>query len=233
MVGKRVIAACLIYFSQQMAAKAVDIVLGTGVTNNNTPRSIGSIDSNYKIVATKDYTTGLPISLPSSNAYVLNVTDPRFVMANDSAQWISPYTSSIGVPVGWYTFRTTFDLTGYDPTKFKIAGNWAMDNCTIGPGMLLNGADTGNYLFTNDGSERFKQLYPFTINSGFQNGINTLDFIVFNWGGPVSLLVSMNGTFAVPETSSYIMGFTTTSIFLFIAWRRKSQLIQQRSIVMN
>lgn len=231
MCGKRVFAACLIIISQQMTANAVDIVLGTGVTNNNTPRSIGSIDSNYQIVATKDYTTGLPISLVSSNAYVWNYNDSRFATAPDSAQWISPYPISTGVPTGWYTFRTTFNLNGFDPNKFKINGFLAIDNQTRGPGLLINGIDTGFALSLTD--DNFVRLNPFSISSGFTNGLNTLDFIVFNTGGPTGLLVSMTGTFAVPETSTYIMGLTITLIFLLIGWRRKYHLIQQRTIVMN
>jgi hypothetical protein len=180
-----------------------DIVYGTGVLNDGSSAPVSSVDLHYKIIATSDYYTSQTIPLESTDAYVWPLTG--FVQSGDSSQWISPSEITNGFPIGWYTFRTNFDLTGYDPNTFSISGNWAMDNCSNGPSMMLNGNDTGNNLdITN---ESFLQLYPFTITSGFQTGLNTLDFVVFNWGGPTALLVSMQSSaaYSVPETSSVMM----------------------------
>jgi hypothetical protein len=86
--------------------------------------------------------------------------------------------------------------------------------------MLLNGIDTGNNLdITN---ESFLQLYPFTITSGFQTGLNTLDFVVFNWGGPTALLVSMQSSaaYSVPETSSVMMAAIGLLLITAMAMKR-------------
>jgi len=184
-----------------------DIVYGTGVLNDGASASFGSIDMHYQITAAKDFYTGEAIPLADQNSYPVDYPgiDSRFVNASDNARWICPAPVNTGFPIGWYTFSTTFDLTGHDPNTFSISGDWAMDNCSNGPSMMLNGNDTGNNLdITN---ESFLQLYPFTITSGFQTGLNTLDFVVFNWGGPTALLVSMQSSaaYSVPETSSVMM----------------------------
>ena len=197
-----------------------DIVYGTGVLNDGVSAPVSAVDLHYKIIATSDYYTSQTIPLESTDAYVWPLTG--FVQSGDSSQWISLSEITNGFPIGWYTFRTTFDLTGYDPNTFSISGNWAMDNCTIGPAMLLNGVDTGNELFSNEDSERFRQLYPFTITSGFQTGLNTLDFVVFNWGGPTALLVSMQSSaaYSVPETSSVMMAAIGLLLITAMAMKR-------------
>ena len=200
----------------------VDIVYGTGVLNDGASASFGSIDMHYQITAAKDYYTGEAIPLADQNSYPVDYPgiDSRFVNASDNARWICPAPVNMGFPIGWYTFSTIFDLTGHDPNTFSISGDWAMDNCSNGPSMLLNGIDTGNNLdITN---ESFLQLYPFTITSGFQTGLNTLDFVVFNWGGPTALLVSMQSSaaYSVPETSSVMMAAIGLLLITAMAMKR-------------
>ena len=45
------------------------------------------------------------------------------------------------VPNNSYTYRTTFNLSGFDPTTASLTGQWAADN--EGPNVLLNGISTG------------------------------------------------------------------------------------------
>jgi len=202
-LAMKIVMLLVIMSSGNQVFAWADIVYGTGVLNDGASAPVSSVDLHYKIIATSDYYTSQTIPLESTDAYVWPLTG--FVQSGDSSQWISPSEITNGFPIGWYTFRTNFDLTGYDPNTFSISGNWAMDNCSNGPSMMLNGNDTGNNLdITN---ESFLQLYPFTITSGFQTGLNTLDFVVFNWGGPTALLVSMQSSaaYSVPETSSLMM----------------------------
>ena len=70
---------------------------------------------------------------------------------------------------GQYDYRTTFDLTNFDPTTASLSGSWAMDNYGT---ILLNGVDTGNTWGSNSA------YGTFVINSGFQSGLNTVDFQV-------------------------------------------------------
>jgi hypothetical protein len=204
----------------------VDIVYGTGQLNDGSSAARSSVDLHYQIIATKDYYTSQPIPNIGPNAYVSR-PDVRYISPSDSAQWISTSPNLVSVPIGWYTFRTTFNLSGYDPSNFQINGYWAMDNSTRGPGMLLNGIDTGNNLDESTGGEKFLALYPFSITNGFRSGINTLDFVVMNWGAPTALLVSMSIPIStVPETSSMVMaGISILILFVAGLIRRKKRAI--------
>mgnify|MGYP003502844548 CR=1 FL=1 len=71
-----------------------------------------------------------------------------------------------------------------------------MDN--LGIDVLINGTSTGHAL-PNFG---WPSLHGFAIDSGFIAGINTLDFVLQNQGGPTGLRVEMSGTAFVPEPTS-------------------------------
>jgi len=130
---------------------------------------------------------------------------------NFSSAWIGPNENGLFGPVGLYDYKTTFNLSGLDSSTAKIIGKWSSDN--NGVSILLNGVDTGNP------STSFGQfslsLAPFSINSGFQPGINTLDFIVNNGflagftDNATALRVEMTGTAApvpaVPEPITFMM----------------------------
>jgi hypothetical protein len=103
---------------------------------------------------------------------------------------------------GTYVFRTTFDLTGFDPASAAISGRWGADNRGS---ILLNGASTGG---SNDTGLAFFALTDFSIDRGFVAGLNTLDFVVDNTYSPdtdvynpVGLRVEFTGASAteVPE----------------------------------
>ena len=128
---------------------------------------------------------------------------PFYETGSNLSRWVLadnplPNVGSVS-PVGDYIFRTTFNLSGFDAGTATISGNWWVDN--YGPQILINGVAVTiafNDLPVNN-------LYPgapirsFTINTGFIAGINTLDFVVNNFGGtdgqqnPVALRVEMMG----------------------------------------
>ena len=78
-----------------------------------------------------------------------------------------------GVVGGDYAYRTTFDLTGFDPATAIVLGGWATDN--TGTDILLNDVSTG--LLNTAG---YGGLTQFTISSGLRAGVNTLEFRVNN-----------------------------------------------------
>ncbi len=97
-----------------------------------------------------------------------------------TSKWIAPrpdqstaVNPSFGNLPGQYTYRTTFDLTGFKPQTATVTGQWSSDN--VGLDILVNGVSTG---ITNRG--QFLAFSAFAINSGFVSGLNTLDFIVDN-----------------------------------------------------
>ena len=139
-------------------------------------------------------------------------------LANDAtSRWIS--LSADGTPGNdLTTYELTFDLTGFDASSASLSGLWGVDNEVE---MFLNGVSTGNKLtgdvpgVVDQGDfASFQALHAFTVNSGFQAGVNHLDFVVLDTGPPTALRVdSLTGTAnlaSVPEPATWammLMGF--------------------------
>ncbi|RMF10558.1 MAG: PEP-CTERM sorting domain-containing protein [Alphaproteobacteria bacterium] len=112
--------------------------------------------------------------------------NPAYAAEDADSRWISH--SSNGSPGnGTTTFRLTFSLAGdLDPSTAVITGLWGADNSGA---IFLNGVDTGESRFG------FNALAPFTINSGFVTGLNTLDFVITDFGPPLAFRVdNISGT---------------------------------------
>jgi hypothetical protein len=96
-----------------------------------------------------------------------------------TSRWISRLADeSPGDAVGLYIYRTTIDLTAYDPTSVGLIANVAVDDELAA--VRLNGAELG---LTASGCTGFAVL---AINGAFQVGVNTLDFVVNNTGASVN-----------------------------------------------
>jgi hypothetical protein len=100
-----------------------------------------------------------------------------WLASSATSKWIGPMANqSTGNQAGDYKYRLTFSLAGLEPSTAVITGRWTSDNG--GPEVLINGQVTGA---TSDGN--FVTFgNTFTINSGFIDGTNTLDFVVNNAG---------------------------------------------------
>jgi serine/threonine-protein kinase len=120
---------------------------------------------------------------------------PRVWMANTtSGHWISPHADgSTDDPAGLYVYRTSFDLTGFDPTTAHLSARLAADNAVSD--VRLNGQ---SLKFSARGYESASKL---TITGHFLPGINALEFVVHNEEGPApnpsGLFVELTGD-AVP-----------------------------------
>lgn len=85
-------------------------------------------------------------------------------------QWISFNAASTGSPGTPYRFRTTFDLTGYDPSSASLSFRCGMDNNSLA--VRLNGSVTGAAC-TYHVLSAVQQ-----IGTGFVAGVNTWEFEV-------------------------------------------------------
>ena len=134
----------------------------------------GSVDPHWRLIQSADPAAPGPNAVVPSSAPI-----PPWLAQGPSSQWIAPaLNQNTGSQPGNYTYRLVFDLTGLEPTTAVITGRWSSDN--NGPDVLLNGLSLG---LNSDGN--FPVLgNPFTINSGFVDGTNTLDFVVFNAPNP-------------------------------------------------
>jgi hypothetical protein len=167
-----------------VASTGVD--LGTTIAED-------AIDPNYTLVSAPAGEYQGP------NAYGLGTNDPTLSQGlpigwpdNSGDKWIGPQSTATlsSAAAGVYRYRTTFDLTGFDPTTAYIAGNYyAADQCEI----FLNGKSVA--LSANP---QFSTSDAFALTSGFIAGVNTLDFVVTNSQvGPTGLRVQINESDAV------------------------------------
>lgn len=161
-------------------------LFNTGLDTNGTALVPGFADPHYVLTASA-YSTPPPPPIAATTV----ANHPNW-LANDAASvWIGPISQgTTSVPQGGYTYRTTFNLTGYDPTTAQVTLQVAVDNDLTS--LLLNGTSLG---FTYSGFSAWS--LPVTRNTGFVAGTNTLDLVTSNAGSsasPAGLRVLLTGT---------------------------------------
>jgi hypothetical protein len=130
------------------------------------------------------------------------------------SRWIGPDQSSFG-PAGNYVYRTAFIIPNNAIlSTVSITGDWATDD--PGTDIRINNISTGQT------SNFFTTLQPFSINSGFVFGLNTLDFYLTNAGGPTGLRVDhIVGTYQIPEPTAVALLCGTTALAVARPRRRR------------
>ncbi len=178
------IAICLVALSSGVAAAApITTLFSTGVDSAGNPLALGAADTHYTVNENA-----------GNLARVVNPPHPLYVPNDANSQWI--WQQADGLPGSvTRTFRTTFDLTGFNPNDVRINGFWAVDN--NGLDILLNGASTGVSLLGSPFSN-FTTLNPLSISSGFIVGVNTLEFVVQDLGPPGAFRAQLSA-FSIPE----------------------------------
>ena len=193
---------------------AIIPVYGTGLDNSRNFLPAGTTDPHYTLTLNAlnpgGTSTVVPMGATVAEAGSNNVPPgwpfvPGVYATDNMAQWIGPTADIVGIPGNgmnsFYTYVTTFDLTGFDTSTVQLTGNWTADNfLTL---VTLN----GNPIYTNSSAScgdafSFQNLMPFSISSGFQDGVNTLAFNVTNAAcanlppltNPTGLLVDISGT---------------------------------------
>jgi hypothetical protein len=145
--------------------------------------------------------TSAPATVPLTA--ITTVPNAAWHVNTATADWISPGSSGdTSWPVGNYDYQTSFDLTGLNPATAQLSGSWTSDNDAC---IFLNGVKTTSCT----GFADFGSLLSFSLTSGFVSGVNKLDFIVDNGGGPTGVFAEVSGTAspgtsAVPEPSSLV-----------------------------
>ncbi|MFO1088660.1 MAG: hypothetical protein U1E46_03660 [Hyphomicrobiales bacterium] len=169
-------------------------IYGTGLASDGTLLAKGAVDPHYTTQREDSVTTGTASVInfagvfPNAQFPGANPADwdcngtginCNWVANGPNSQWIGITGEELGLPENIaVTFTTTFDLTGFDPASAIINGAWATDD--RGLEVKLNGvAVPGLTLLQNDNTV-LDQLNPFSITTGFVQGVNTLQFTIKN-----------------------------------------------------
>lgn len=252
------VAALTLPFAQTARAAAIQGLFNTGVSGSGTALAQNEIDPHWTISAspveaTLSGSTTITGTVPnyyngSARADWVTAWTTNTSNTGTSA-WIVPNLAvllpgqfedqDVNANMGLFTFRTTFTI----PEAFasaQITGLWAADN--FGgqvPDYNVNNpepSEINNFIRLN-GNEISPGLtvygftaQPFTISSGFVQGLNTLEFNVSNTFGvsipnPIGAqIVFASATYAVPEPSVSILAASGLGIagFRHVRRRRKA-----------
>lgn len=184
-----------------LRAAPIPRLYNTGVDDTGAVLGANVIDPHYRIIEIPEFVT------VTSNAFTLVAGFPvgPWLGEGPLSRWIAPKANqSTGSDPGNYVYRTTFDLTGYDPGKATITGRWVSDNG--GVDIVLNGVSMG---LSNPGNfGGWTEANDFTLATEFVPGLNTLDFVVNNAGtdiNPTGLRVEMRGAVELPDEAPSIV----------------------------
>ena len=174
-------------------------IFRSGVDDNGIPLLDNEVDPHYTLIANANG--------PETEALAMGaIPSPPWIPNSATSRWIGPTTDSNGAP-GLYTFRTTFDLLGFDPETVILVGSWSSDNAA--PEIRLNGVATG---LSHPGN--FDTLFDFMIDDGFVDGTNTLEFDVMNAGDAANPIGLRLENLSALGTAVEVPLFQITSITL-------------------
>ena len=141
-------------------------VFATGLDNDGNLLEDGIVNSHFTLTANANGPETEPVAIANiHSAWVRNTAQSR---------WIGPGANAQGEP-GTYTYQTTFSLTGFDINTITLLGSLALDDG------ILEARLNGNFVDL-PAAPRFDSFTDFEINTGFIDGVNTLEFDVRNGG---------------------------------------------------
>ena len=194
----------------------------SGLKNTGAGFAVDTLDTNYALSVIAGSTTGL-----GGYGYVADNLDwpdgGPWIASGTASKWLTP-TVNEGQSFdpsssGGYSWTLSFDLTGFNQSTASFSAQWATDNSGV---VKLNGAQIGT-------SSSFSSWSSFAASSGFNSGVNTLEFVVTNLasssGNPTGLRVEFlsSTVAAVPEPETYAMLLAGLGLMGTIARRRKQK----------
>jgi hypothetical protein len=149
----------------------------TGFDTNGLPLAAGAIDPHYKLISQ-------PAAFTDARH---NFFGSPWLPDGPTSFWLQPGPAAYA-PNGTYIYELEFDLGQCDPRTASITGRWAADDWAE---LRINGVPVPGV----NAAYGFSVWAPLAVNSGFNSGVNKLQFVVKNiGGGPTGLRVELSGT---------------------------------------
>ncbi len=220
-----VILLTMTLFGNALPAQGAFIttLFNTGVDSSGMQLPDGTIgDPHYSLIQAPPGSTSEILVRTTVGVYPVGT---HWFAGDTRSTWIGPNNNYFLIgPRGYYTYRTTFDLTGFNLATTKITGGWSTDNG--GTDILINGIRLGYTTLPL----QYGGFSPFTITSGFVAGLNTLDFELFEDGSsPTGLRVDMTGydsQSSVPEPTSLAAWGLLCASGIVYRFRRRTTAIR-------
>jgi len=133
----------------------------------------GAPDPNWRIESAPDVLHWKP-------QQAIVVTNPVYSSEPDApdGKWISTDASGPSLPRGLYVFKTTMDLTGFDPSTAKIQAILTADDCVAD--IRLNGVATGLSTHAAILASDYKRTTLDIPGKFWQPGSNQIEIVVRN-----------------------------------------------------
>ena len=178
------VAICCAAWPSALNADPIPTLYNTGVNDDYELLDDLTPDPHYKLVVNPDSDVIHPFVVKSDEFPI-----PPWLANGPDSKWLTVREGENANGInGNYTYRTSFDLTGFDLETVYIDMGWSTDDA--GVNVLLNGEpmrDIDDNPMTIVGAGFGGWAYH-TIESDqrFISGINTLDFLVLNGGTQVN-----------------------------------------------
>lgn len=221
-----IVTVVLVAAGTQLARADTIANVSTGLDATNTLITTGGTADAHWIVQESAGGTGAAQVVeapenPNNDWYVGWVAD-----GPDSA-WIARDASVVDNGPAPYTFSTTFDLSGYDPTTAALSGSWAVDDAGT---LMLNGHQLGTLA-----SGAWGALTSFSASSpDFISGVNTLSITItsgddFLEGARLQGAVTaspLDPPPSVPEPGSFaLLGTGLLFLAALGTWRKRGSAV--------
>ncbi|MBY0505877.1 MAG: PEP-CTERM sorting domain-containing protein [Bryobacteraceae bacterium] len=213
-------AVCVLFLSAGLPGAVIPIqgLFNTGVDNSSL--QVADLDGVSDPHWLQNNATAFTYNINRAFGSTIYIDENSLIGPGSLAsRWIS--VNGAGGP-GAFTipFTLSFNLGSGIPSTASITGRWATDNC--GTAQLNGGAAFSTIAGCNTSSS-FTQWSAFSVNAGFQAGINTLTFNLQNVGNGVGAIrvefLSSEVTSDVPEPATF--GLLGASLLALGALRRR------------
>jgi len=209
-----VVAVLALFSAGTVKAAPILGLYNTGTDAAGNALAAGSVDPHYQVYSPpldfNNYLSGYNAgSFVGSDAYVptgfnWGINTATSATISFSLGSFSDYQA--------FTYRTTFDLTGFDPNNVTINFNYYMDD---GGMLAVNGVLVPS---------TFRALVGPTMGSlsgVFSAGINTLDFVTFNQGGAGGMHFEVTSIAGVPTVGTLLLFASGLLVLALFAGRRR------------